>query len=83
MNNKTRDAIKSERKYQDEKWGPIDTRRHEVGAWILLMQSHIQRAANDWASSNRDENALAGIRKVLAIGVACGEQHDIPKRTAR
>lgn len=46
------------------------------------MRAHLDRAQNDWAGSNGDVKALDAIRKVIAIGVACGEEHGLPKKIA-
>lgn len=75
------EAIESERDYQDRKWGGIGEHPHEVGAWILLMQSHLDRAREAWAGANNDREAMIALRKVLAIGVACAEQHGMPGRS--
>ena len=75
------DAIKSERDYQDRKWGTVEERPHEVGSWLLLMDVHLQRAKTSVAESNSDIAALEALRKVLAIGLACAEQHGITPRS--
>lgn len=74
------DSIATERQHQDLVWGPPCDRPHEVGAWLALMDVHLQRAKEHWASAPNDINALRCLRKVLAIGVACGEQHGLPVR---
>ncbi len=33
-----------------------------------------------WAGTNSDTEALESLRKVLAVGVACGEQHGLRGR---
>lgn len=75
------DAIDSERDYQDGKWGTVQEHPHEVGGWITLMRKLLTDAEAAWASSNGDAKALVEIRKVLAVGVACGEQHGLPRRS--
>ena len=75
------DAIDSERDYQDRKWGTAAEHPHEVGGWLTLMDVHLQRAKAAWAGANSDAEALDALRKVLAIGVACAEQHGIPGRS--
>ncbi len=74
-------SIDRERYYQDLKWGTIDDHPHEVGAWITLMRKLLNDAEEAWASRNSDQPALAEIRKVIAVGVACGEQHGLPGRS--
>lgn len=75
------EAILSERDYQDRKWGTPAEHPHEVGGYLTLMDVHLQRAKASWAGANNDAEALECLRKVLAIGVACGEQHDLPTRS--
>lgn len=72
-------SIRCERFYQDHKWGT--EREHEVGAWLGLMQVHLNEALRQWASQKNDVVALQQLRKVLALGTACGEQHGLPGRT--
>lgn len=74
------EAIVSERGYQDRKWGPPSAHPHEVGGYLTLMEVHLRRAQEAWASSNNDTKALDSLRKVLAVGVACGEQHGLVGR---
>lgn len=75
------DSIDSERYYQDRKWGTVDKHPHEVGGWLALMQVHLNEALQAWAGSNNDFKALNELRKVLAIAVACAEQHGLPGRS--
>lgn len=75
------DAIDSERDYQDRKWGTPAEHPHEVGGYLTLMDVHLRRAQEAWAGANSDAAALESLRKVLAIGVACAEQHGIPGRS--
>lgn len=74
------DVLASERAYQDRKWGSIDQHPHEVGGWLMLMHVHLRKAQEAWASSGDDYAALLALRKVLAVGVACMEQHGAPRR---
>lgn len=74
------DAIGVERYYQELKWGDLVDHPQSVGAYLTLMRVHLARAENAWAGANNDLEALNCLRKVLAIGVACGEQHGMPRR---
>ena len=76
------ESIQTEREYQDAKWGHHSQHGHEVGAWLLLMHVHLTKAQAAWASANNDRGALEELRKVLALGVACGEQNGLPHRSA-
>lgn len=74
------DAIGTERTYQELKWGTLQEHPQSVGAYLTLMRVHLADAEAAWAKSNSDTVALDRLRRVLAIGVACGEQHGMPKR---
>lgn len=74
------EAINGERRYQEMKWGDLVDHPQGVGAYLTLMRVHLTRAENAWAGANNDMEALDCLRKVLAIGVACGEQHGMPRR---
>ena len=74
------EAINGERSYQEMKWGDLVDNPQSVGAYLTLMRVHLTRAENDWADSDGNIEALHCLRKVLAIGVACGEQHGMPCR---
>ena len=73
-------AIQGERQYQDEKWGnPID-RPREVGTYLTLIRKLLHDAEVAYATSNGDQECLDELRKVVAVGFACFEQHGIPSR---
>jgi hypothetical protein len=74
------DAIGTERTYQELKWGTPEEHPQSVGAYLTLMRVHLADAEAAWARSNGNTAALDRLRRVLAIGVACGEQHGMPKR---
>ena len=74
-------AIDSERALQDRKWGTIQEHPHEVGGWITLMRKLLNDAEVAWSTSNGDYLALSEIRKVIAVGVACCEQHGVSFRS--
>jgi hypothetical protein len=68
-------AVDSERIYQELKWGKLEEHPQSVGAYLTLMRVHLADAEAAWARSSGDAMALDRLRRVLAIGVACGEQH--------
>ncbi len=78
------DAIHDERRFQDEKWGNIDSHKHSVPEWLLIMKKLLEKAENDWMKSG-DVEALKSVLKATATGVACIEQHgiNIPKNRPR
>lgn len=79
--NKVYESIDSERYYQDRKWGTVEQHPHEVGGWLTLMRKLLTDAEAAWAGSDGDYKALLELRKVLAVGVACAEQHSLPSRS--
>ena len=74
------DAIDTERYHQQQKWGTIENHPQSVGGYLTLMRVHLTNAEAAWAKTDTDKDALKCLRKVLALGVACGEQHGLPKR---
>ncbi len=74
-------AIDSERDFQDRKWGTVHDHPHEVGGWLTIMRKLMADADAAWSSSNGDYQALEEIRKVIATGVACCEQHGVSHRS--
>ena len=77
------EAIAGERAYQDAKHGTVVANPHEVGTWLMLISVHLRRAQDALASADHPGGALDALRKVLAIGTACGEQHGLPARRAQ
>lgn len=73
-------AVIGERSYQDMKWGSIQQHPHEVVGYITLMRKLMNDAEVAWSSSRGDWAALDELRKVVAVGVACFEQHGVPSR---
>lgn len=71
--------VHGERLYQDARWGEIAHHPHEVGGWLTLMSVRIARAMEAWSRAGEDA-ALEELRKVIALGVACAEQHGLPER---
>lgn len=68
-------VINDERVYQNRKWGTIDDRPKQVGSWLTLMRYILNKAEQDWSTNNGDKEALDEIRKLVATGIACMEQH--------
>jgi len=44
------------------------------------MQHHLDIASKNWCENNNDISSLEEIKKVIRIGVACGEQHGLKYR---
>lgn len=79
------DRLNTERQYQDMRWTP---RREKNGTpdeekppaeWINYMEFHLAKAKEAVYFLN-DNEALAEIRKVTALGVRCMELHGCPER---
>ena len=73
-------AIEQERDHQDKKWGTLDEHPHEVGSWLTIMRQLLNDAERAYMSQRGDIGALDELRKVVAVGVACMEQHGVPPR---
>ena len=73
-------AVIGERTYQDRKWGTIEEHPHEVGSWLTIMRQLLTDAERAYMSQRGDLSALDELRKVVAVGVACMEQHGVPSR---
>lgn len=69
-------VIDSERRYQTAKWGDPD---HTVPEWILIMRKLMNDVDAAWFKDG-EVAALSEIRQLTAVGVACMEQHEAPKR---
>lgn len=73
-------AVLQERNYQDKKWGSVQDRPREVGTYLTLMRALLNNAEQAFAKNAGDEPALTELRKVVAVGLACFEQHGVPSR---
>jgi hypothetical protein len=82
-------AIDGERDYQSAAWGRGGTMRstsseadgsHEVGSYLLLMEQYLTEARQAYTKNAGDLPALDQLRKVVALGVACFEEHGVPAR---
>ena len=83
IQNSVLEAIKRERVYQDNKHGTIEQHSHSVGEWLLIMEDELQEAKNAWCREHSDTRALEEILQVIAVGVACLEQHGIVERNKK
>ena len=75
LNRKVLSAVHDERVFQNRKWGSVTDHPHEVGGYLTIMRKLLTDAEAAWASSRGDEGSLDEIRKVVAVGIACMEQH--------
>lgn len=73
-------AVDQEREHQDQKWGTLDEHPHDVGSWLTIMRQLLNDAERAYVSQRGDAGALDELRKAVAVGVACMEQHGVPQR---
>lgn len=79
--------LDGERLYQDERWNQPDTLRVDlvldenksVAEWLIYLDILLRDAKVQVYNLNRD-HALAMVRKLTAVGVACLEVHGCPER---
>ncbi len=71
--------LDEERDYQE---GKFPGHRHELGAYFTLLQFLLRKAIYSWAGDSNDEKALSNLRKLVALGIACLEEHGAPSRVA-
>ena len=77
MNSEIIEAVDKERECQDEKWGSPSDHPHTVFEWIGIMENELQEAKKAYFSRPSEHLMLAEIIQVIAVGVACLEQHGI------
>ncbi len=79
------DLVETEREFQDHKHGPIASNPHTVGEWILIMEAELQEAKVALIKGGKGrDSVLYEVLQVVAVGVACIEQHgmrEIEKRS--
>lgn len=73
--------IDEERDYQDNKWGKIEDNPKETGSWLTIMRYCLSQAEAKYSTNNTDHYGLDEIRKLVATGIACLEQHGAISRT--
>lgn len=73
------EAIDRERDFQDRKWGTIHGRPHEIATWLVILRAELAEAEQAWLKEGHP-NALRELLQVVAVGVACLEQHGVYER---
>lgn len=73
------EAIKRERKYQDQKYGQLEDRAMSVGDWILVLEEEVAEARLAWVKGY-SEDALREILQVATVAVAAILQHGVVER---
>lgn len=85
------DIVRAERLYQKRRWGVRRTplalgldvfteNDQSVGDFIAFMDHYLTLARAGLATTSGPQTALENLRKVVALGVACFEQHGCPQR---
>ena len=70
--------VEAERKFQDEKWGPIDQHGHSIAEWVLIAEAELAEAKNAVIKGGAGRNSVrAEIIQTMAVLQACLEQHGI------
>ena len=79
-------ALLSEREYQKRRWGfrqsdgSFVENTHTVGDYMVYMQDYLTEAFRRASREEGCHGAIDGLRKVVALGVRCFEEHGVPKR---
>lgn len=63
--------IDNEREYQNEKW----SKQRSVAEELLIMQNFLDKARVSYVGVLGESVAIDQVRKVVAIGVRCMENH--------
>ena len=79
MNNDILEAIEGERQYQIRRFGEV---KHDIPGWVLIIKKQLDTAVMHWLDGDSGK-ALAEIVQSTAVGVACLEQHGVPKAAYR
>ena len=74
-------VVHDERVFQDRKWGTIADHPHEVGSYLTIIRTLLTDAEREYTTGRGDAGALDELRKIVAVGVACMEQHGpVPRK---
>ena len=80
------EAIKSEREYQLRRWGfrqangVMIEAPHSVNDFLVYMQDYLTETFHEASRKSGNAAALESLRKVVTLGIACFEQHGVPRR---
>lgn len=76
-------VLDGEQEYCLRKWATTEALdNHEIAAWILYMEHHLENARKIASTVAGERPALEEIRKVTNLGVRCMSQHGAPERIA-
>lgn len=69
-------AIKSERAYQDNKWGTLDEHPQSIPGYLLIIRKELEEAENGWMKNVQGrDSALSEIVQIAAVCVAALQQY--------
>lgn len=80
------EIIDSEREYQRLSWGDVQPdgtiveRKKDVESFLLYMEDYLHNCRVYVSHEPNNKLALEHLRKVIALGVHCLEQHETVKR---
>jgi hypothetical protein len=80
------ERIRDERHYQVRRWGyrqpdgQFIEPQHSVGDFLIYMQDYLTEAVHQASRNDGNEEALSCLRRVVALGISCFEQHGVPAR---
>jgi hypothetical protein len=72
-------AIRTERAYQDNKYGTAEDRRLAIVDYLHIAQGELNEAMCSFMDGDKDA-ALLELLQVIAVGVACLERHGVVER---
>ena len=76
--NEAIESIKLERDYQDSKWGSLEEKQQSVAGYLVILEKELEEAKNGWMKNKPGkDSALAEIRQIAAVAIACMQQHGI------
>jgi len=77
-------AVLDERKFQDDKWGPIDENPHDIGTWFLLIEAELNEVKSALLKGGEGRNsAKSELIQVAALCFAALEQHGLEDSKGR
>lgn len=71
-------AVDLERKFQDDKWGPIEEKGHSLAEWVLIAEAELAEAKQAVIKGGSGRNSVRSeIIQTMAVLRAALEQHGV------
>lgn len=71
-------AVKAERKFQDDKWGTVYDHPHTLGEWILIAEAELAEAKLAIIKGGTGRNSVRSeLIQTAAVLLAALEQHGV------